>query len=536
MTAATSDAGLLRSSRTMAIGTILSRVTGLVRTLVLAAVLGTGSLGDAYNVANNVPNIVYELLLGGVLTSVLVPLLVRAGRDSEADGELYACRLLSAVIGVLAVATLLAVAFAPQLMQLLLSHPKGDQLRIGTAFARFFLPQIFFYGVGAMIGAILNTRGSFAAPMWAPVLNNLVVIATLFAFMATTNGPRLTTLTNNQVLLLGAGTTAGIVLQTIALLPALRRVGFPLRLTVNVRGVGLREAARLGGWTLVYVVANQAAFTVVLKLSTLLTKTQPGFGFTVYINAFLVFSLPHAIVAVSVISALLPQMSRHATDGRLAEVARDLARGTRLSCVVLMPASLLLIALHAPLGQLLFGHGRSVADAGAIGTAVAVFALGIVPFSAFQLQLRAFYSFADTRTPALINIAINAVNIVADLVLYAILPANERVYGLAGGFALSYWVGWVITTRVLSARLGRLGTAATLRTLVRLFVAGGVGAAVAFGLAQLAAHTLGQGTLACLAAVLAGSAAAAVVVVVLADRMRVTEVRDLVAVVTHRSG
>jgi putative peptidoglycan lipid II flippase len=167
---------------------------------------------------------------------------------------------------------------------------------------------------------------------------------------------------------------------------------------------------------------------------------------------------------------------------------------------------------------------------------VAVFALGIVPFSAFQLQLRAFYSFADTRTPALINIAINAVNIVADLVLYAILPANERVYGLAGGFALSYGVGWVITTRVLSARLGRLGTAATLRTLVRLFVAGGVGAAVAFGLAQLAAHTLGRGALASLAAVLAGSAAAAVVVVFLADRMRVTEVRDLVAVVTHRSG
>jgi putative peptidoglycan lipid II flippase len=284
----------------------------------------------------------------------------------------------------------------------------------------------------------------------------------------------------------------------------------------------------------VYVVANQAAFFVVLKLSTLLTKEQPGF--TVYINAFLVFSLPHAIVAVSVISALLPQMSRHAADGQLAEVARDVARGTRLSCVILMPASLLLIALHAPLGQLLFGHGRSAADAGAIGTTVAVFALGIVPFSAFQLQLRAFYSFADTRTPALINIAINAVNIVADLLLYAILPDNERVYGLAGGFALSYGVGWVITTRVLSARLGRLGTAATLRTLVRLFVAGGVGAAAAYGLAQLAAHTLGQGPLASLAAVLAGTAAAAVVVVFLADRMRVTEVRDLVAVVTRRSG
>ena len=535
MTAATSDAGLLRSSGTMAVGTILSRVTGLIRTTLLAAALGFELLGDAFNVANTVPNIVYELLLGGVLTSVLVPLLVRAATENAAEGELFARRLLSAVIAALALATVVSVVLAPQLMQALLGTAPPEKVRIATAFARFFLPQIFFYGVGATIGAILNTRGSFAAPRWAPILYNLVVITTLIAFMATNRHPLSQTLTHNQLLLLGLGTTAGIVLQTVALLPSLRRVGFPFRLTTHLRGVGLRRTFRLGAWTLVYVVANQAAFLVALRLSAPLTDLkQPGFS--IYLNAFLVFSLPHAIVAVSVISALLPQMSRHAAEGHLAEVARDLARGTRVSSVFLVPAALALIALHGPLAQVLFGYGKSAQDAAVIGTTVAVFAVGVVPMSAFQLQMRAFYSLADARTPALLNIAVNAVNVVADLVLWALLPDSQLVFGLAAGFALSYVVGWFLATRVLSARLGRLGTTATVRTLVRLFLAGSVGAGAAFGLVELGAHTLGNGRLESLAVVVLGSALAGAIVVFVADRMRVTEVHELVAIVRRRAG
>jgi putative peptidoglycan lipid II flippase len=363
--------------------------------------------------------------------------------------------------------------------------------------------------------------------MWTPILNNVVGIATLLALL--TMHPGKDVLTAGQLSLLGIGTTLGIVVQTVALFPSLRAVGFRVRLTVRLRGTGLGRALRLGTWTLVYVAANQVAFLVVTRLAT---DLRPGFS--VYINAFLIVSLPHAIVAVSVISALLPQMSRHAAAGDDTEVARDLARGTRLAAVALVPAALLLIALQQPIAHLLFGYGKSAADAGAIGNALVYFALGLVPFSAFQVQLRAFYALADTRTPALINIAVNAANIAADLVLFAVLPANERLYGLAAGYSLSYVVAWVVTTRVLSARLGRLGTSRTVRLLTRLVVAGGLGAALALGIADACARVLGKGFAGSAAAVVVGAAAAGAVVVVVARRLRVAEIEELVAVVLRR--
>ncbi len=527
MTTATGDAALLRSSAAMAIGTIVSRVTGLVRTILVATVIGTTLAGDAFNVANTVPNIVYELLLGGVLTSVLVPLLVRAGHEDTAAGAAYAQRLLSAVILVLGAATLLMVAAAPWLMKTYMSAKTPGQLRMATTLARYFLPQIFFYGVGATLGAILNTRGSFGAPMWAPVLNNVVGIGTLLMLLST--HPDKDRLTPGQLTLLGVGVTLGIVVQTLALVPSLRAVGFRLRLTTRLRGSGLGRALRLGAWTLVYVAANQVAYFVVVKIATHLTPS-----YSVYVYAYLVFSLPHAIVAVSVISALLPQMSRHAANGDRAEVARALARGTRLAAVVLLPSALLLIALHAPIAHLLFGYRSSASDAVAIGNALAFFALGLVPFSAFQLQLRAFYSLADTRTPALINLGVNAVNIAADLVLVAVLPPHQRLYGLAAGYALSYAAGWIVTTRVLTARLGRLGTPRTVRLLIRLLVAGGLGAAIAAGIAAATARLLGTAAAGSAAAVVVGGAAAVAIAVVAARRLRVAEVEDLVAVVLRR--
>ncbi|MDQ1701453.1 MAG: putative peptidoglycan lipid flippase, partial [Frankiaceae bacterium] len=359
------------------------------------------------------------------------------------------------------------------------------------------------------------------------ILNNVVGIATLLALLAL--HPEKDDLSPGQLTLLGIGTTLGIVVQTVALFPSLRAVGFRVRLTVRLRGTGLGRALRLGTWTLVYVAANQVAFLVVTRLAT---DLRPGFS--VYINAFLIVSLPHAIVAVSVISALLPQMSRHAAAGDDTEVARDLARGTRLAAVVLVPAALLLIALQQPIAHLLFGYGKSAADAGAIGNALVYFALGLVPFSAFQVQLRAFYALADTRTPALINIAVNAANIAADLVLFAVLPPHQRLYGLAAGYSLSYVVAWVVTTRVLSARLGRLGTSRTVRLLTRLLVAGGLGAALALGIADACARVLGKGFAGSAAAVVVGGAAACVVVVVVARRLRVAEIEELVAVVLRR--
>jgi putative peptidoglycan lipid II flippase len=528
MTTDSAGAGLLRSSRAMAIGTILSRVTGLIRTMLLAAVIGTFVVGDAFNVANTLPNIVYDLLLGGVLTSVLVPLLVRAQADSDDSGADYANRLLSAIVVALGAVTVVMVVAAPVLSRLYVHSTHPGEVALATTFARYLLPQIFFYGVGATLAAILNTRGSFAAPMWAPILNNIVAIATLAVLWGTHPSDR--HLTAAQTTLLGAGTTLGIIVQTVALLPALRAVGFRLRFTTRLRGIGLGAALRLAAWTVVYVAASQAAFFVVSRLTT---SSVPGF--TVYTLAFVLFSLPHAVVAVSVISALLPQMSRHAADGRAADLARDLARGTRLAVTVVLPTALLMLALHDPIARLLFGYGKSRGDASAIGITLAFFAIGLVPFSAYQLQLRAFYALADTRTPALISLVVAAVTIVADLALYAVLPPGHRVYGLAAGYSMAYAIGWIVSTRALRRRLGRLGTGETVRLLVRLTIGAGTGAGAAALLSAGVSRVLGRGFGGTLTAVVLGSLVVVAALVAAGRRLRISEIAELRSVVRRRS-
>ncbi|MDX6246329.1 MAG: putative peptidoglycan lipid flippase, partial [Frankiales bacterium] len=244
----------------MAAGTLVSRGTGLLRTVVIAGVIGSKGLGDAYNIANTLPNIIYELLLGGVLTSVVVPLLVRAAKQSTADGVAYAQRLLTLVALVLTVASIIGILAAPEITALYSGDcTKAADRAHAVTFARYFLPQIAFYGVGATMGAILNTRRSFAAPMWAPVLNNLVVIATgiLVLVLPDDDAGRVPVLSHTQILVLAIGTTLGVVLQTVALLPALRRTGFRWRPRFDFANAGLGTAGRLGAWVLVYVLANQ---------------------------------------------------------------------------------------------------------------------------------------------------------------------------------------------------------------------------------------------------------------------------------------
>jgi len=262
--------GLGRSTRAMAVGTIASRGTGLLRNMVLVAVLGLETVGAAFNVANTAPNIVYELLLGGVLTSVVVPLLVRAAKEDGDEGQAYAQRLLTLVVVVLGGASLVLVIAAPWIVDLYADDLSPEGRELATVFARYFLPQVLFYGIGAVLGAVLNTRGRYAAPMWAPVLNNLVVIATGLAFLAVRGRGALTpeSLTTGQLALLGIGTTLGIVAQTVALVPPLRAAGFSLRPRWDFRALGLRRVRSLAQWVLLFVAANQLAYLVVVNLST----------------------------------------------------------------------------------------------------------------------------------------------------------------------------------------------------------------------------------------------------------------------------
>jgi putative peptidoglycan lipid II flippase len=530
---------LSRSTRTMALGTVASRGTGFLRNAAIAAVLGVHTVGAAYNLANTTPNIVYELLLGGILTSVVVPILVRAAKNDPDGGEAYAQRLLSLVVLVLLAASVLLVVFAPQLVDLYLPNPDEDTRRLTIVLSRFFLPQILFYGAGAVLAAILNARERFGPPMWAPVLNNLVVIATcgLFLGLPGTSGVSAASISSTQELVLGLGTTLGIVAQTIALVPSLRAAGFRFRLRTDLRGTGLGQVWRLGRWVLLYVVANQAAYLVVVNLANDQQLNEAGRGYASYVNAFVLWQLPHAVVAVSVITALLPRMSRAAADDRLGDLRDALNRGLRLTAALLVPAAVAFLVLGRPLATVVYGHLRtSVEEAQFIGTLLAVFALGLVPFSAYQLQLRAFYALQDTRTPMLINLGVNATLVAVDVPLYLALPDDLKVLGLAAGHACSFLAGLLICSRVLSRRLGGLDGRLVVRTAVRCLAASLLPGLAALAIVLLLVPALGDGVLGALAGLVLGAAVMGVGYVVLARRMRVSELDEVLGPVLARLG
>lgn len=524
--------GLARSGGAMALGTLASRATGFLRTAAVLAALGATGVADAYNVANTTPNIVYDLLLGGVLSSVVVPLLVRAAREDDDGGQRFFSVLCTVTFLVLTVATVLGVLGAPLLMRLYLPGGVSPEKRaLAVTFTRLFLPQLLFYAATALAGAALNIRGRFGAVGAAPVVNNLVVIGVAGAFIATADRSHLgSTLSGRDTLLIGLGTTAGVVGMALALLPSLRAAGVRIRFVPDWREPRLRLAGRLAGWVLGYAAVNQIGYLVITRLA----NRRPG-DYTVYSAAYQLFSLPHAIIAVSVISALMPGLSAAAADHDAAQVRRQLSRGLRLSFVLLIPAALGLAALAQPVavGALRYG-ATSPAGARLIGDTLAAFALGLPAFSGYQLLLRAFYARQDSRTPTLINVLVNVVNVGADLVLIAVLPAHLRVPALAAGFALSYLAGAVAAAVLLRRTLASLDGGRIVRLAVRAALAGLLAAAAARVVADLARALLGAGAPAAAAAALLGAAAGAGLFVRAAARLRIRELAGLLDLVRRR--
>jgi putative peptidoglycan lipid II flippase len=462
-------ASVVRSSSVMAVGTLGSRLTGFLRTLVQNAALGAVGIPEAYNLSNTLPNVVYNLALGGILTSVIVPLIVAASRRDADRGESYDQRIFTlitaALLGITVVATLAAVPIVHLYRG---SQITGHTEHLAVIFAFFFIPQIFFYGVSSLIGAILNSRGSFAAPMWTPIVNNFVVIGVLGLYIAMGGlSKNQNTISGTEVAVLGLGTTLGIIVQTAALVPAMRRVGFRWHPRLDFRRDEIAEIGRMGGWMFGYVAATQVAFLVTTKVAG-----DTDNGITVYNYAWLLFQLPYAVVGISVITALLPRMSAHATERRFGLVRQDFSVGVRLASAIVVPCSLVLAVLGPKLGEVFFAHGRThVNQAHYMGVVFAVFCLGLLPYMIFQLQLRVFYSVHDSKTPALIGLATMTVNIVANLVALSVLPKSELVAGLGVGFGVSNFIGLLITWRILGRRLRGLDGYRIGRTLVRMHAA-----------------------------------------------------------------
>lgn len=526
-----------RNSATMAVGSIVSRATGLLRTVAIGAAIGAEAVANDYETANTLPNMVYELLLGGVLTSVIVPLLVRA-RSRDADrGEAYAQRLLTLATVALAGATLLAVAAAPVLTMLVARTSGPDDQRLITLLAYLMLPQIFFYGVAAVIAAVLNTRGHFAAPMWTPILNNVVVIATAVLFMllpATAGRPTPEAITATQILVLGVGTTLGIVVQAVGLWPALRGVGFRWRWRWDFRALHLGELARTGAWMLVYVLGSQVAVVALVWVAMIASSGGPGLR--IYNLGFLIFMMAHGIVAVSIITALMPRISAAAANHRYADMAEQLSHGTRLSAVILVPATAGYVVLGRPLAVTLFEWGNVTRDnALDTGWVIAAAGLGLVPFAISQIQTFAFYALPDTRTPALANIPVVALRC-AGYLAALLLPAGWVVAGLWGANTVSYLAALALGYWLLRRRIGPLGLMRVLDTLVRL----GLAALIASVPAALVVVTMtalaGDAWASSVAQLVVGGSVLIAAYLAAALALRVREVRDLIDMIRARLG
>ncbi|MFI5528893.1 murein biosynthesis integral membrane protein MurJ [Kitasatospora sp. NPDC051853] len=547
-------AGLVNSSALMAAGTLVSRGTGFLRTMVIAAAIGVGTMGDSYNAANTLPTLLYILIGGGALNAVFVPQLVRAMKNDEDGGTAYANRLLTVVMAGLAGVTFLAVLGAPLLVQLISHSLMKDPATADTtvALARYCLPTIFFMGIHVVMGQILNARGRFGAMMWTPVLNNVVVIATFGTYIwvyGTFQHSEVTpaTIAPEGVRLLGIGTLLGLAVQALAMVPYLRAAEFRFRPRFDWRGHGLGKAARLAKWTFLFVLANQAGYLVITQLATAAGSAAEatghlGVGLAAYSNALLIWQLPMAVVTVSVMSAVLPRLSRSAADGDAGAVRDDLSYGLRTSAVAIVPAAFLFLALGPVIGSAIYGFGNGGAVAHgttAIGWMLSAFALGLIPYSVQYVLLRGFYAYEDTRTPFANTVWVAGCQAAFAVLCWYLLPSQWAVTGMALGYGLAYAVGVAVAVPKLKARIGGLDTGRIAKTYVRLAIASvpaaAVGAVTGLLLNDLLTGALGDWPGAVVTLVLAGGLQLAVFGLI-ARRMRIEELNAMIGMVRSRLG
>jgi putative peptidoglycan lipid II flippase len=458
------DSGLIRSSSFMGLGTILSRITGFVRNLLLVAVLGTGILGDAYNVANTTPNILYNLLIGGALSAVFVPQIVKSFRDSD-GGSAYVSRLVSLLTSALIVISACAMIVAPLLISLYAPSFSGRSRDVSIAFALYCLPQILFYGLFGVLGQVANAKEKFGPMMWAPIANNLVVIALFSYFLSVTDEISLQTITDDQIRILGIGTTLGIVIQALILIPTITSSGLKLRFRTDWKGVGLDKALRLASWMFLFVLISQLGFLVTVSLATRAAVAAEsagvayGVGYTPYANAYLVLLLPHSIVTISIVTALLPKLSNLALDKKLDDVKNLLGVALRYVGIITVPASFFFLLFGERVAEALF-FGISEDSAIYIGRLLSAMALGLIPLSINLILIRGLNAFENTKSQVISNLIINIVAIALSILAYINLEARSVTVGLALAFTVSYWLGIVASYSLLKRYTGALNIGA----------------------------------------------------------------------------
>ncbi len=453
---------LFRASSVMAVGTIISRITGFIGGVIMIATLGTALLADAFNVANTMPNILYNLLVGGALTAIFVPQLVRAFDDAD-GGHLFASRLVTTISGILLVLVIIGVIFAPQLVYIYapsFSTPGFETEReIAIAFTRYCLPQIFFLGLFTMLGQVANARGSFAPLMWAPIANNLVVIVVFSAFLIKWPSVNVDSITSTQIQILGWGTTAGIIVQALILIPVVKRSGIKIRPKWGVAGLG--KSFSLAGWTLVYVLISQIGYLITVNVATTAAVDSAkagittGVGFTPFKNAYLIMLLPYSIVTISIVTALLPHMSKLAINKKVDDVKDQILRAIKTVAVLTIPSSVAFLLFGPLITEVLF-FGIDKNDGIYIGYVLSALSLGLVAFSINLVLIRGFNAFEDTRTQVWSILIINIISVGLSYLFLAVLPSDWVTVGLGVAFSVSYLIGLFITLRLLKKHTGTI--------------------------------------------------------------------------------
>lgn len=459
---------LARSTATMMALALASRLTGMVRNVVVVAVLGVTFLGNTYQSANTVPNLLFELIAAGVLQAVLIPTLVELAAHGEEDEAEHVARSVLGLAG-LALAALAAVGLvlAPFVMRVLVSGVQDaavrrDEIHLGTILLWFFLPQVVLYAANMVATGVLNSKGHFAVPVFAPLLNNVVVIASylLFAWMRQGAKPSLD-LSGAQITVLGLGTTLGVVTFCMAPVIAAARSGTTLWPRFDWRHPGVRRVARLGGWAAAFLAATNVLLGTVLVLANHVEG-----GVVAWNLGFTVFTLPHALIALPVLTALFPTMARHAASGDEDAYQRAVVSGVRAISYLVLPAAAAMVTLALPMARVLRFGAYEPGAVASVAAATAAFGPGLLGYGTFLFLARALYARGDTRTPALVNLAVVAGGSIVMAMTFFVVHGSARLAALAGAHSGAYLVGAAALYLIVRSRAGAGGGTGLARSLL----------------------------------------------------------------------
>lgn len=467
-----SEAGSLsRGAAAITVATAVSRVTGFVRVVVVAAAMGTTFLANTYQTANTAPNLIFELVAAGVLTSVFVPTFVdHLIRGKKEDGWEAANAMASiGLVILIGLATSVALAAAPimRLLTLGVQDPalRESEVALGARFLRLFAPQIVFYGIGMIMTAALHAHRRFAMAAIAPIFNNVVVIGVYVAYALSRGNrpPTVEGITTAETLILGLGTTLGVVAMTLCLLPSLSKIGWSMRFRWQPKHPAVARGARLGAWALGYAGGYQAGLIVVLALANRVEG-----GVAAYQWAYTFFYLPHALFAVPIFAVLFTAMAEKAAADDISGVAERLREGLGMLAFILLPIATTLVVLGGPLAVVALDHGvMGRSDADLVGSVLAMFAIGLPAYSAFLVLTRAFYALGETKTPAVMNGAAVVISSLVGAVLFLSLEGRMQVPGLAIGHTVGFSIGAVALAKALTGRVGSIGSTRLTATLLR---------------------------------------------------------------------